>query len=179
VCAHARWCVRECGWWGGLSNFTQAEVVLIANCTCNLRRRTAASASKKRKRPAAAEVVADAAADNEMDEKKKKKKTNMMPPDSRSRPTTCPGLTWSQSGTKSGPKQLVTSTWRGSLDRTVTENLWRSGSTRAKLPPRPWVIEFTNPPGPMRMTGKRRFALSPLASGSDLPQPSTTHATSC
>ena len=71
MCAHAPWCVRECGWWGGLSNFTQAEVVLIANCTCNLRRRTAASASRKRKRPAAAEVVeADADADNEMDEKK-------------------------------------------------------------------------------------------------------------
>jgi len=64
VCAHARWCVRECGWWGGLSNFTQAEVALIANCTCNLRCRTV----KKRKRPAAAEVE-DADADNEMDEK--------------------------------------------------------------------------------------------------------------
>ena len=61
--------MRECGWWGGLSNFTQVEVVLIANCTCNLRRRAAASGSKKRKRPAAAEVVADADADNEMDEK--------------------------------------------------------------------------------------------------------------
>ena len=181
MCACARTHVGACesaGGGGGLSNFTQAEVVLIANYTCNLRRRTAASASRKRKRPAAAEVVeADADADNEMDEKKEEDENDA--PWLQIQASDLPGLdmvaVWNQKRTQAACDFYLAGITGSYGDGKPVAVWFNAGKTSS----RPWVIEFTNPPGPMRMTGKRRFALSPLASGSDSPQPSTTHATSC
>ena len=180
ACTHVGVC--ESAWWGGLSNFTQAEVVLTANCTCHLRRRTAASARKKRKGPAAAEVVADADADNEIDEKEEEEEEEEDEHDApwlQIQANDLPGLdmvaVWNQKRTQAACDFYLAGITGSYGDGKPVAVWFNAGKTSSKT----LGGRVTNPPGPMRMTGKRRFALSPLASGSDLPQPSTAHATSC
>ena len=157
MCARARTlvCARVRVVGAGLSNFTQAEVVLIANCTCNLRRRTAASASKKRKRPAAAEVVADAAADNEMDEKEEEEEE-----DEHEAP-------WLQIQANDLPGLDMVAVWNQKLVQAACD-FYLAGITGSYSDGKPVAVWFnagktssktlgdrvTNPPGPMRMTGR-------------------------
>ena len=125
--------------------------------------------------------MADADADNEIDEKEEEEEEE----DEHDAPwlqiqaNDLPGLDmvaiWNQKRTQAACDFYLAGITGSYGDGKPVAVWFNAGKTSSKT----LGGRVTNPPGPMRMTGKRRFALSPLASGSDSPQPSTTHATSC